>query len=742
MSSQQAANRAHGAQDTPDDDNTQHSRSAAYAAPLRYAKPRDLPSYPSVGLDQNGSAAGAAASLGWANKKSPEPWRPDSSASAATAALMAKDYKLGPAREPAASDHGTKAALLAAQSAKTTSTGKSASTEHGFSAATLAFKANRKAPQSSTTPSLDRQRSLHAAKGAMASRQRAMSSPAPREAYPDKVNAAANALSAATRAHNPTRSSVTVEDTGAVPYTNMAREIFTSRPPVKLESDEQKRTDELHASAVAMAQRIYTQQQKMFDAKKAREGSRSPHDHIEASSSYSDDLQPMHLTSLQDAAYKQAQARLAKMQQENTMNRDYQEYYGTKPPAHRFSVKGRLRRRATSDGAIMEDRQRSEQIRQQMSSFSNKLSKVDDQKRQQDQEALLAAAQRNVHERLKGMDEKIAAETGMISPATLTQWETKARAAAQRRSKERPEPPQGKIDIGAGRFMDQETIDAIAAQRVQPILDEINEKAAEEQARQTELRLEKEKKEEEEAREKARQKEVAEVNKKLKEQEKHEAKAKKMEEKAAKADQKHPSKGEKGKEVASQAKDEEDDEESHNYMVTTNSSGQPVHVPIPRYKPAQRRDSELDDPEEQPKSPGERGRVRSWFKRFSRHKSPDERSKGKLARRSFVGGVALRSMDGNQSSTSLGNRSSSMRAVALAGNHSSHKRALSEDPSMRGGNYDAVSSLSSDSDDEEHFRDEARDQLGKGLSPPRPIRDFSSSKSQSPVRETRFKEAL
>ncbi len=49
----------------------------------------------------------------------------------------------------------------------------------------------------------------------------------------------------------------------------MNKLMFTSRPPVKLEVDEQKRTDVLHASAVAMAKKMYNQQQKMIESQKA-----------------------------------------------------------------------------------------------------------------------------------------------------------------------------------------------------------------------------------------------------------------------------------------------------------------------------------------------------------------------------------------------------------------------------------------------------------------------------------------
>ncbi len=94
------------------------------------------------------------------------------------------------------------------------------------------------------------------------------------------------------------------------------------------------------------------------------------------------------------------------------------------------------------------------------------------------------------------MDAKIALETGMVPPPTLTQWELNARAVAQSRALQNDSRQQGKVDIGAGIHMDQEDINAIAARRIQPILDEINAKAELEHARQMELRLEMERKRE------------------------------------------------------------------------------------------------------------------------------------------------------------------------------------------------------------------------------------------------------
>ena len=429
--------------------------------------------------------------------------------------MLAEGYKSAPAWEPVASSDGANAALLAAKSVTSPSMAKPPPTGDGISAATRAYQSNR--ISSSTKPEVpEHHRSLVAAKGAVARRQRAESAPTPRETYPDEANAAANALSAATRAHRPALSPVPVEEAGAVPYTTMNKMMFTSRPPVKPEVEEQKRTDVLHASAVAMAKKMYNQQQKMFDAQKAHTGSTTPRNNLEVSSSVSDDHQPTQLTTLQDAAYKQAQARLAKMQQKNAQDSDLQDYYGTKPSSRRFSVKSKLRKRSFSDGAVLEDQRRSEQIRKQMTFFSNKLSEVDEQKRQQDQDLLLAAAQRNVHERLKDIGAQIANETGMIPPSTLAQWELRSRATAQARAFQHDQTHKGKVDIGAGVHMDQEEINAIAARRIQPILDEINAKAEIEHVRQAELRLEMERKKEEEETEKARQREVQDIQKKLK----------------------------------------------------------------------------------------------------------------------------------------------------------------------------------------------------------------------------------
>jgi len=184
-----------------------------------------------------------------------------------------------------------------------------------------------------------------------------------------------------------------------------------------------------------------------------------------------------------------------------------------------------------------------------------------------------------------------------------------------------------------------------------------------------------------------------------------------------------------------------------------NSDGQPVRIPrterpeTPR--PATREgdeeaaDHDLKSPDE--KSP--RGRkVKSWFKsHFSKgSKSQDEqKSENRAGRQGFIGGASLTGVDSNESSASLENRSASVRAVAMAGRSSQDDRRTGsgERPSSAGAVARDISPLSSSSSDDEFF-DDPRSSVQGGLSPPRPIRDLSLTKSQSPTRDSRFHEII
>lgn len=291
-------------------------------------------------------------------------------------------------------------------------------------------------------------------------------------------------------------------DAGAVPYTTMDRQMFTSNPPVKAAVDERKHADGLHASAVAMAKKMYDQQQKTANDP-ARAGET-----------------PIVFNSLQEAAYRLAQERLARLQEEHQKQRGFQEYYGSPGAPQQTklgAIKGKLtRKRSSSDGDLLHDRQRSEHIRKQMSLLNNKLSEVDEEKRARDRQALLVAAQRNVKAQMQQMDDKMQSETGRLPQSTMDDWGRKAWVAAQTRFDATSGGNYGLVDIGGGKFMEKSEVDKIAAKKVQPLLDEIDERAEKERERIELAEKEAEKKREEAETEKMREREIQEIYRKLK----------------------------------------------------------------------------------------------------------------------------------------------------------------------------------------------------------------------------------
>ncbi|VUC34931.1 unnamed protein product [Clonostachys rosea] len=740
---------------------------------LKYADPRTLPSFPSSGLRPDGAAASAAATLGWNNKKSIEPWKPEKLSSASAAAVLAKDYKMAPQWEPSSNSAGHKAALLAVDSANSAfkqhsptkdqheGWGNSAATQafnanrpsspkksdlsHGSSAATQAFNASRTQSlrnlEQPTSPPGDR--SLIAAKGAMSFRRpRASSTPTAPRTHESNLqdSAATNALNGASVAHRAAlKAQSSTNDAGAVPITTMTRNMFTSNPMVKPEVDERTNNERLHQSAVEMAKKMYSNQQKAGASPLlgSEDNSEKP---SQSAAGY---------VNLQDAAYKQAQERLAKLQEE------HEKYYGSSKPRRRFTVSSRLRRKS-SDDDLVNDREQSEKIRQQMSMFSNKLSEVDQTKRKQEHDALMAAAQRNVKARLHGMDEKVYHETGKVNPTLLNDWELKAQQAAQSRHEGRNEN-KGKLDLGGGMYMDPNDVDAIAAKRMQPLLDDISKKAEAERERLAVLKLEEEARKAELEQQKAREKEIKEASKKAREDEKQEQKAKKQQEKDVERARKNQEKAEKSEQkrvkeekrkskhdsaksgIDGSAADEDagpagsaTGEVSHTLpaVVTTNiasDAGQTGNTGF---------DSNPNSPRDEPISPT--SKVKDWIKnRFSRGKSVSEQDDPKNKRSSFIGGVSLKKSEANGSTTSLDNRASSLKDVALAG------KTREEGVQDRSGLVDSegVSPISSPEDDGRHSRHDT-DAASFTIAPPKPFADTVHRSSASPTRDSRFREEI
>jgi hypothetical protein len=435
---------------------------------------------------------------------------------------LAKDYEADPLWRPELSTAGSRAAILAADRGANVNIWKPHDSGVGHSAAEQAVRKKVPPPiDHRAVPADATRKAMMAATGAMASsRRRADSAPIPLINSPPGTSSSAQwALKAATQSQRGQRSNLSTESGDPaldaarvqnISTSNVSRQMYTSHPPVSIEVEEKNRQDTIRASAVAMAQKMYAIQQRAIDEAKAdisRADSRYAATHVhnrrtsEASiiAGTSEPLvsplvSPLYGNNLQEAAQRLARERLAKMRDENE---EYKNYYGQRSPStrSRLSIHSKLRRRASSDGAVNDiDEEQSRKIRSQMSIFQGNPATVDQKKRQKDRDALLAAAQRNVRASMHSMDEEVFQETGKSSPAQREEWASKAKEKAQADSNARMEN-YGKVHIGGGKYLDQAEVDAVARSRIQPTLDDINEKAEIQHAREEELKLEKEEQE-------------------------------------------------------------------------------------------------------------------------------------------------------------------------------------------------------------------------------------------------------
>lgn len=454
-----------------------------------------------VGIDTQ-SSAGAAALLANQNKKSPEWWKPEQSSAAGKAALLANGYKMAPMWQPEASAAGSKAALLAHRDGGKLNLWQPEASADGHSAATIAM---RKAAPSADVDygytDQGRKNAFTAATDAHSAsrRKRAQSNPPTAPLYPDSKNSARNALGAATLAHSAStrakpqaapvdssRGGYGAMEAARIQHAkSISRDMYTSAPPVALETEEKKHNDALRASAISMAKKIYDVQQQHIDGASgqsiARTGATAAHSQQPATGEADIKQQAMRYIGIQEAAQKLAQERLSKIGYDE--NAAYRSYYGyDQPTRSKLSMRrGRNRAHSASETAPAQDSDsdeddfRSRRIRSQMDQFNKQLADVDAKKRENDRKSLLAAAQRKVQAQMQGMDKQIYDKTGKMSSAMVDDWDEKARQRALANSETRMEN-HGRVHIGNGKWMDQGDIDAIAQARIQPTLDEITEK--------------------------------------------------------------------------------------------------------------------------------------------------------------------------------------------------------------------------------------------------------------------------
>jgi hypothetical protein len=451
--------------------------------------------------------ASAAASLAHARQKSMDTWKPERQPHAEQAALLAKGYQKRPEPTPPPKIHPDvyKAALLAAQdrvitgpaSSNDARTQQSAAASHLMTNGTGTGRGAR-----ATTVVAIHPGALTAASGAVAARRRPRTESAP--AKPVFNQDASYALTAATISHQASR---TPEDVlhDLDPAIEAARihhiaksnaQLYTSTPQVGIEVEEKKHRDTLRAAAISMAKDMY-----------ATAAAKTETDTAETAGSTAVNRQSRRLSQSQfswisgeeqpvtrpapnihEAAQKIAAEKLAKMQQNELSNQ--KTYYGF-GPRPRPTLSRRFKRRTSSDGDVSSmDWERSEKIRNQMSSLQSRLHEVDE-KKNKDRSNLMEIAQKNVNARIHDLDERVYARTGKPSPSMQREWEQKAQERAEAESSARM-ANFGRISVGGQKYMDEKEVEAIARARIEPTLNEINDRVEEKRAREIEDRLDRE----------------------------------------------------------------------------------------------------------------------------------------------------------------------------------------------------------------------------------------------------------
>lgn len=385
---------------------------------------------------------------------------------------MANKYKMGPLWQPELSAAGSKAALLAHRDGGKLDLWMPEPHAEGNSAAHIAMSKNF-SPRPIVEYTEDGHKKALLAATQSLSRKRAGSTPVPpSNQYPDQANAVKNALNAATSANR--SDAARIHNIGK----NVDPRMWTEHPPVAIEVEEKKHQEALRASAVSMAKQMYAIQQKHFENAKSDTAHGVEKARGQPGQMTDDDIkrEARQYVGLQEAAQRLAAERLAKLEPDEASR--YRQHYGYSKEPHRsrLSIR-RSRRRANSEGEMdSDDEAQARRIRMQMSNLTTTLGETDAKKKGQDRAALLAAAQKSVHERIHAMDEKVFMETGKQSPAMKKEWEEKARAKATADSEGRMKN-HGKVHIGGGKFLDQSELEAIAQERLQPTLDMISEAA-------------------------------------------------------------------------------------------------------------------------------------------------------------------------------------------------------------------------------------------------------------------------
>ncbi|KAI9772238.1 MAG: hypothetical protein M1840_000987 [Geoglossum simile] len=383
-------------------------------ASLKYANPKDLPSFPSLGLSNGPSSAGAAASLASSLRKPIPGWKADPSPSAFAAAVHAKDLKSMESPQPEPSTQGLEAALVAhaRNLVKPSPLGNPTSLP-----STPLNQGLSPRPNSGHTVT-GNEASLQTVIGVMgAKRLRSGSSPTTtKNTWPDLVGSAA-ALNTATTAH-----SHSVSRSGTLPHSamggNSRQGVGSTHILLKQETADGKRAD-VRAAAVSMTRKPSAVQQGSTNDTEGLEDSWRSLTAYRLSTCFpsgaldrSGEHVPVLSNKLQEAANKFAQDRLASLQGEHEAYRNYSGLSHTQLPP---PIQDVTRRRAFSlRKSIAQD---GEQSRPE-TPFPSDFTQADAEKQEKGRKALIATAQKNVQASMHKMDEKILSNRKAIPPDT------------------------------------------------------------------------------------------------------------------------------------------------------------------------------------------------------------------------------------------------------------------------------------------------------------------------------------
>ncbi|KAK6497788.1 hypothetical protein TWF481_012190 [Arthrobotrys musiformis] len=501
---------------------------------LKRANPKDLPSYPSRGVQNLEASAGKAASLAASYSKSPEVWKPDRLPAAGAAASLANNikspepWKSGPLPTAAA------AALLAGDSKPPEAWRPSTPSKSASQAATSVRQRAHTMPESKRpplqSPQLQPQQSTASALAAagIANSPKKLSKPAPKSpptpAYDiSKINALAaqNAqtrLSAVSQPRSALPQSQTdknMSDILRAASISMAKNMNKSPPPASKATTSMP-PGSYYSHIPTSPKKIPAQEPKLNRKSSTQAASIAASSDLHSViSADSDDRQVKYYPHLEEAARKAASERLARLQAEHDRARKAS---GLPPSWQAGGVPTTTRARsstapsstpkaaqsskaATTTGATARrqpdatDYARSLKIKSDTAKLTKQIDSVDKDRQARDYLAILAVAEKNVKARMQDLETKVAEDQGRVPKHLQAEWDAKAKmlsAEYERKRAEESEKKKGKINMGGGLWYDQEDLERIARGNVQPILDEINVKAEKERARVEALRVEKE----------------------------------------------------------------------------------------------------------------------------------------------------------------------------------------------------------------------------------------------------------